>query len=184
MGQPSPGRSRSGYRPPATRPAAPRPDVMGATILITAGIAGLAQLFLPWRRTTASSVGSAGSVAPTVDDGSITGWQIYRMIRSVPGPGIDLSVIMYAVLGAAVGGGALILLGLALSMSINHRPLGLAALLISTLLILGSCWMLVRARSIFDVGVSGLFDHAQIGWYLFLACGVLGLIGSLKALTT
>ena len=135
----------------------------------------MAQLFLPWRTVTVGPVGAAPS--PAGDDGAITGWQIYRLIRAVPGPGADLSVVMYTVLGAAVGGGALILLGLAMMMPINHRPLGLAALLISILLILGSCWMLVRARSIFDVGLSGLFDQAQIGWYLFLACGVLGVIG-------
>jgi hypothetical protein len=161
--------------------AAPRADVMGAVLLIIAGIAGVAQLFLPWRTVT---VGPAGTGAAAGDDGGITGWQIYRLIRAVPGPGADLSVLMYTVLGAAVGGGALIMLGLAMVIPINHRPLGLAAMLISSLLILGSCWMLVRARSIFDVGLSGLFDQAQIGWYLFLACGVLGLIGALKPLTT
>ncbi len=154
---------------------------MGAVLLIIAGIAGVAQLFLPWRTVP---VGPAGTGAAAGDDGAITGWQIYRLIRAVPGPGADLSVVMYTVLGAAVGGGALILLGLAMVMPINHRPLGLAAMLISILLILGSCWMLIRARSIFDVGLSGLFDQAQIGWYLFLACGVLGLIGALKPLTT
>jgi len=161
--------------------AAPRADVMGAVLLIIAGIAGVAQLFLPWRTVT---VGPAGTGAAAGDDGGITGWQIYRLIRAVPGPGADLSVLMYTVLGAAVGGGAFIMLGLAMVIPINHRPLGLAAMLISSLLILGSCWMLVRARSIFDVGLSGLFDQAQIGWYLFLACGVLGLIGALKPLTT
>ena len=156
---------------------------MGAVLLIIGGVAGVAQLFLPWRTVTVGPVSSAGA-GTSADDGTITGWQIYRLIRAVSGPGADLSVVMYTVLGAAVGGGALILLGLAIMMPINHRPLGLAALLISILLILGSCWMLVRARSIFDVGLSGLFDQAQIGWYLFLACGVLGLIGAVKALTT
>ena len=184
MGQPIPGRSPSGYGPPFAPTAAPRADVLGAVLLIAGGVAGVAQLFLPWRTVTVGPVSSAGAGAPAGDDGPITGWQIYRLIRAVPGPGADLSVVMYTVLGAAVGGGALILLGLAIMMPINHRPLGLAAMLISSLLILGSCWMLVRARSIFDVGLSGLFDQAQIGWYLFLACGVLGLIGALKPLTT
>jgi hypothetical protein len=184
MGQPMPGRSRSGYGLPPSPQAAPRADVMGAVLLIIAGVAGVAQLLLPWRTVTVGPVNSAGTGAAAVDGGSITGWQIYRLIRAVPGPGADLSVVMYTVLGAAVGGGALILLGLAMMMPVNHRPLGLAALLISILLVLGSCWMLVRARSIFDMGLSGLFDHAQIGWYTFLACGVLGLIGALKALTT
>ena len=184
MGQPMPGRSRSGYGLPPSPQAAPRADVMGAVLLIIAGVAGVAQLLLPWRTVTVGPVGTAGTGAVAGGDGAISGWQIYRLIRAVPGPGADLSVVMYTVLGAAVGGGALILLGLAMLMPINHRPLGLAAMLISILLILGSCWMLVRARSIFDVGLNGLFDQAQIGWYLFLACGVVGLIGALKPLTT
>ncbi len=177
MGQPMPGRSPAGYWPAPVPQAAPRADVAGALLLIIGGVAGVAQLFLPWRTVTVTGT-------PAGDDGSITGWQIYRLIRAVPGPGADLTVVMYTVLGAAVGGGALILLGLAVTMPINHRPLGLAALLISVLLILGSCWMLVRAKSIFDVGLSGLFDQAQVGWYLFLASGVLGLIGALKASTS
>ena len=60
--------------------------------------------------------------------------------------------------------------------------LGVAALMISGLSVLGGCWMLVRARSVFQVGVSGLFGQAQIGWYVFLAAGLIGVIGSLKAL--
>jgi hypothetical protein len=45
-------------------------------------------------------------------------------------------------------------------------------------------WLLVKARSIFDVGLVGLFAQAQLGWYLFLAAGLLGVVGSWKALST
>ena len=87
-------------------------------------------------------------------------------------------------LGAGVGGGALMLLGVAMMFPVNHRPLGLAGLLISVLSILGAGWMLIRTRAIFDVGLFGLFAQAQVGWYLFLAAGLVGLVGSWKAIST
>jgi hypothetical protein len=49
---------------------------------------------------------------------------------------------------------------------------------------MGACWMLIRARAIFDVGLFGLFAQAQLGWYLFLAAGILGVVGSWKAIST
>ena len=59
-----------------------------------------------------------------------TGWQVYRLLRAAPDPDGDLRAAMYSVLGVAVGGGALIVLGLTMMLSINHRPLGLAGLLV------------------------------------------------------
>ena len=155
---------------------APRADPIAATILLVAGAVGIWQLLLPWR---ALAVDPGGSGPGTV---FTTGWQIYRLLRAVPDPDGDLRAAMYSVLGVAVGGGALIALGLTMMLPINHRPLGLAALLVSVLSILGACWMLVRARAIFDVGLFNLFAQAQLGWYLFLAAGFLGLIGSWRAL--
>ena len=135
-------------------------------------------MLLPWRTIAVDpSWIRSGAV-------STTGWQVYRLLRAVPDPDGDLRAAMYSVLGVAVGGGALIVLGLTMMLPINHRPLGFAALLVSVLSILGACWMLIRARAIFDVGLFNLFAQAQLGWYLFLAAGFLGLIGSWKALAT
>jgi hypothetical protein len=181
MAQPKGSIQRPGYgsRVPA-EPArnAPRADPLAAAILLIAGAIGLWQLLLPWR--------SAGIDIPNVGEGqaSATGWQVYRLLHAVPDPTVDIRVAMYAVLGVAVGGGALILLGLAMMLPINHRPLGLAALLISVLSILGGCWILVRSKTVFDVGIFGLFSQAQLGWYLFLAAGIVGVFGSWKALAT
>jgi len=157
---------------------APRADPIAATILLIAGAIGIWQLLLPWR---ALAVDPSGPGPATV---STTGWQVYRLLRAVPDPDGDLRAAMYSVLGVAVGGGALIVLGLTMMLSINDRPLGFAALLVSVLSILGACWMLIRARAIFDVGLFNLFAQAQVGWYLFLTTGFLGLIGSWKALAT
>jgi hypothetical protein len=182
MAQPNGAMQRPGGGP-APRPAAerrpPRADALAAVILLMAGAIGIWQLLLPWRTTTTAS--SGGSDPGNV---STTGWQVYRFLRAIPDPDGDLRVAMYSVLGVAVGGGALVVLGLTMLLPINHRPLGLAALLVSSLSVLGACWMLIRARTIFDIGLFGLFAQAQLGWYLFLVAGLLGLIGSWKALAT
>lgn len=157
---------------------APKADPLAAAILLLAGAVAIWQLLLPWRAVAVDPNG------PGTDSVSTTGWQVYRLLRAVPDPDGDLRAAMYSVLGVAVGGGALIVLGLTMMLSINHRPLGLAALLVSVLSILGACWMLIRARAIFDVGLFNLFAQAQLGWYLFLSAGFLGLIGSWKALAT
>ncbi len=157
---------------------APRADPIAAIILLLAGAVGIWQLLLPWRVIATDPNGSG------TDSVTTTGWQVYRLLRAVPDPDGDLRAAMYSVLGVAVGGGALLVLGLTMMLSINHRPLGFAALLVSVLSILGACWMLIRARAIFDVGLFNLFAQAQLGWYLFLAAGFLGLFGSWKALAT
>ncbi len=181
MAQPNDSMHRPGSGPAPRLEAdhrAPRADPIAATILLVAGAIGVWQLLLPWRTTT---VGAGGSDPANV---STTGWQVYRFLRAIPDPDGDLRAAMFSVLGVAVGGGALVVLGLTMMMPINHRPLGLAALLISSLSVLGACWMLIRARTIFDVGLFGLFAQAQLGWYLFLSAGLLGLVGSWKALAT
>lgn len=181
MSQPNGSMQRSAGALPGTawaRPA-PRADPVAAVLLLIAGAIGVWQLLLPWRITDADP-------APTDDAGvvSTTGWQVYRLLRAIPDPNGDLRAAMFAVLGVGVGGGALILLGITMMLPLNHRPLGVAALFISLLAMAGAGWMLIRARSIFDVGLFGLFSQAQAGWYLFLASGLIGLIGSWKALST
>ncbi len=158
----------------------PRADPVAAALLLIAGAVGVWQLLLPWRSVTvdpAATVSASGEV-------TTTGWQVYRLLRAIPDPTGDLRAATLAVLGVAVAGGGLIVLGLAMMLAINHRPLGLAALLLSLLSVASAGWLLVKARTIFDVGLVGLFAQAQAGWYLFLAAGLLGVIGSWKALST
>lgn len=159
---------------------APKADPVAAVLLLTAGAIGLWQLLLPWRSVTVDP-GVPTSAAGEV---STTGWQVYRLLRAIPDPAGDLRAATLAVLGVAVAGGGLIVLGLAMMIAINHRPLGLAALLLSLLSVTAAGWLLVKSRTIFDVGLVGLFAEAQVGWYLFLAAGLLGVIGSWKALST
>ena len=178
MAQPNGAMQRPGSGPaprPESHGRSPRADPLAAVILLVAGSIGIWQLLLPWRTT------AAGSDPSNV---STTGWQVYRFLRAIPDPDGDLRVAMFSVLGVAVGGGALIVLGVTMMLPINHRPLGLAALLISGLSVLGAGWMLIRARTIFDIGLFSLFAQAQLGWYLFLIAGLLGLLGAWKALAT
>lgn len=181
MGQPH--GSPSYPAPAGARPdRAPRPDPLAAALLLIAGAIGLWQLLLPWRTIpatggTEADSGSTGAV-------STTGWQLYRLLRAIPDPTTDIRVATFAVLGVAVAGGGLILLGLTMMMSINHRPLALAALLLSLLSIAAAGWLLIKVRVVFELGLVGFLGQAQLGWYLFLAAGLLGVIGSWKALST
>jgi len=174
MGTARPGPARIPL--PARR--APRPDPAAAALLLIAGAGGICQLILPWRTV---SVGSNSLIGGDV---AVSGWQVYRLLRSVPDPADDLQIATYSILGAAVGGGALVVLAATMVLAINHRPLGLAALLISALCAAGAGWMLIQARAIFDVGIFTFFAQAQLGWYLFVATGFVGLLGAWKALAT
>jgi len=168
----------NGLPAPPSPYRAPKADPVAAAILLIAGSIGIWQLLLPWRTTSLDVTGSG------TGDVSTTGWQVYRLLRAIPDPDGDIRAAMFSVLGVAVGGGALIVLGLTMMLPLNHRPLGCAALLVSVLSIMGACWMLIRARAIFDVGLFGLFAQAHLGWYLFLAAGILGVVGSWKAIST
>ncbi len=160
---------------PIGRPV--RADPVAAVLLLVAGTIGIWQLLVPWLRVATVS-------GPAASGGSPTGWRVYRMLRALSAPSPELSWATLAVLGCAVGGGALVVLGLAMMAPINHRPLGGAALLISLLSMAGALWVVVYARMVFEVGVFGLFGQAAVGWYLFLGSGLLGLAGSWKALST
>lgn len=159
--------------PPGARRAV-RPDPVAALLLLAAGVAGVWQLFLPWFSVTPPGPGPGGPAA--------TGWQVYRGLRLLPDPPPDLRWATLAVLGCAVAGGALVVLGLAVLAPINHRPLGVAAVLISLLAVTGALWVVVHARPVFDLGVFGLFGQATTGFYLFLGSGLVGLLGAGRAM--
>lgn len=168
---------------PARRPV--RPDPVAAILLLLAGAIGIWQLLLPWLTVTAAGAStSALAGAGAGPAGQLTGWRIYRALRAVSVPSSELGWATLAILGCAVGGGALIVLGIAMMAPLNHRPLGAAALLISLLSAAGALWVVVHTRMVFDVGVFSLFGRTTVGWYLFLGSGLLGVIGSWKALSS
>lgn len=159
-------------------PLAPRagsivhPDPLAALLLIIGGVAGLLELLLPWRPAVSS--------LPRY--GSLTGWDLFVIGRNQQLPAGE-SLALYAVLGVAVAGGACILLGLATMAPIDHQPLGAIALLLGVASIGGAVWWAFRSSAAAG-GWSTLLRHAQPGLYLFLASGVLIVVGAVKALAT
>jgi hypothetical protein len=150
--------------------AAPRPDPIAAILMLIGGAAGVVQLFVPW-------LGIGGGL-----DGTYTGWDLFRSGRD-QALSFAGTVSVWSVPVAAIAGGALVLLGLALFTPINHRPLGAAALVFSLVGIGCAIWWVVQTRSARG-GFAQIFEVAQVGWYLFLAAGLVGLIASIKALAT
>lgn len=155
----------------------PRADVLAALLTVLAGCAGFAQLLLSW----SSVVTGVGLQAAA---GGITGWERYQAARTGAALSTSDTVTAYSVVGAAFAGAALILLGLAMLTPIDHRPLGFVALLLSLTVVAGGAWWLLRGHHTFNQSVDDLFRQAGPGWYLFLAAGPIGVLGSAKALST
>lgn len=158
-------------------PRAPRGDVPAALITVLAGAAGVGQLFVSW-----SSIVTGVGLRDT--DGRITGWERYQSARAGAALSTGDTITAYSVLGTALAGAALVLLGLALLAPIDHRPLAVVALVVSLGALTAAVWWLVRGHETFNQSVPDLFAHAAAGWYLFLIVGPLGTVGSAKALST
>ena len=79
----------------------------------------------------------------------------------------------------AIIGGSLVLLGLAALIPMDHRPIGAVAMLLSIVAALLAIWWVLATRTPRG-GLGPLLEATRIGWYLFAATGVLGLIGSAK----
>lgn len=158
-------------------PRPPHSDVMAAFVTVLAGAAGVIQLFVSW-----SSIVTGVGLRDT--DGRITGWERYQSARAGSALSTGDTITAFSVLGTALAGAALVLLGLALLAPIDHRPLAVAGLVVSLGALTADIWWLVRGHDTFNLSVPELFTHASAGWYLFLIAGPLGIIGSLKALST
>ena len=165
-----PVRSDVGGRPP-------RADLLAAFITVVAGAAGVGQLLLSWS-SMVSGVGLQDA------NGGVTGWERYLAARTAAALSTGDTITAISVVGAAFAGAALLLLGLAMLLPVDHRPLGLVALLLSVAALGGTLWWLIRGHRTFNQSVAELFTHAGPGWYLFIASGLIGLLGSIKALAT
>ena len=172
--------ARPGISWPVTSDQGPRPpraDVLAAALTVLAGAAGVLQLLLSW-----SSVVSGVGLRDT--DGRITGWERYQSARAGAALSTGDTITAYSVLGTALAGAALVLLGLAMLAPIDHRPLAVVGLVVSLGALCADVWWLARGHNTFNQSVTDLFTHASAGWYLFLIAGPLGTVGSLKALST
>jgi hypothetical protein len=153
-----------------TGTASVRADVAAFVLLVVGGAAGIAQLLVPWM--------SGSTEAP----GRSTGWQLFQIIkRLVPDQGFSFTFAGYAILAVAVVGVAMVLLGVAMLFPIDHRPPGIVGLLASLIAVICAGWWVFWGPT---GGISFAFQHAWIGWYLFIAAGVVGLVGAIKSLVT
>jgi hypothetical protein len=155
----------------------PRPDILAALITLIAGAAGLGQLLVSWS-STVTGVGLRDA------NGGITGWEMYLASRTGAALSTADNITAYSIVGVALAGGALILLALAMLLPIDHRPLGLVALLLSVAALAATGWWLVRGHHTFNQSIADLFTHSGPGWYLFIATGPIGTLGAAKALST
>jgi len=157
--------------PVRTRPTVAADPVAGL-LLIVSGVAGILELLLPWR----------AAVRTLPSYGSLTGWDFFVLGRGQALAAGD-TLALYTVLGVAVAGGACVLLGLAMFAPIDHHPLGAIALLASVASFGGALWWVLRNR-LSAGGIGAVLAQGQIGFYLFLSAGLMGLIGAIKALAT
>ncbi|MGI8590667.1 MAG: hypothetical protein ACR2M5_06710 [Nakamurella sp.] len=158
---------------PGRRPA--RPDLLAGLLTVVGGGAALLQLFLSW-----------SSMVPGVGlrdaNGGVTGWERYLAARAGAALSISDTVTAYSVLGTALAGGALVLLGLAMFLPIDHHPLGLVAVVLSVGVLASAGWWLTRGHQSFNQSVAELFSQAGPGWYLFLIAGPIAIVGAVKGL--
>jgi hypothetical protein len=143
----------------STRPVAyRRPDILAGLLLILAGVAAAISLVLHWVK------GSKATGLDLVREG-------FRSLSHLVSTGFWQPLVI------VLGGGVLFLIGvLALLPARSHRFLGLLALLVTLAVLAGLLVPLADSHWSFN-----LFD---VGFWFACAAGVLGLLGSLKALVT
>ena len=151
----------AGYTAPdySARPVALRgPESLGGLLLILAGIAAAISLILDW-----------------IDGDDVSGWGLVREGFDDLGGIFDTG--LWQPLAIVLGGGVLFVLGILMWLPMrSHRTLGFLGLLVSGAVIAGLLVPLVDAG--WDLGSFGP------GFWCGIAVGVLGLLGSLKALLT
>ena len=145
--------------PYSEKPVAFRhPESLGGLLLILAGIAAGISLLLDW-----------------LDGEDISGYSLVREgfddLGEIFGNG------MWQPLAIVLGGGVLLLLGIAMWLPLRtHRFLGALGLLVSAVVV--AAVLVPLADADWDLG------FFAIGFWFGIAVAVLGLLGSLKALLT
>lgn len=157
--------------PQPRRPDGPRADPGAFLLLVLAGVCGIAQYLV-----AGYPVGRSDPIGGTV----VTG----RQLLSELGPHVNAtaSITRIALLVIVVGGGALVLLGLASLLPMTHGPIGMAALLVALAIGGSAVWLVMQAGRVLGSPASALFAGGQVGWYLTAAAALIGLVGAFKAL--
>jgi len=143
----------------SAKPVALRgPESLGGLLLILAGIAAGIALLLDW-----------------LDGEEVSGWGLVR--EGFEDLGSSFGTGLWQPLAIVLGGGVLFVLGILMWLPMrSHRTLGFLALLVTGAVIAGLLVPLADAD--WDLGFFGP------GFWCGIAVGVLGLLGSIKALLT
>lgn len=157
--------------PQPRRPEGPRADPAAFLMLVIAGACGVAQYLV-----AGYPIGRSDPVGGAV----VTGRQLLADL----GPHVNAttSVTRIALLVTVVGGGALILLGLASLLPMTHGPLGMVALLVALAIGGSAVWLVAQSNRVLGSPASALMTGGQIGWYLTAAAALIGIVGAFKAL--
>ena len=143
-----------------------RAEILSAVFLFVAGACGIVQLFVPW--------------VSSPDVGSPTGWQSFQALKQIlPAVGFSYTFAAYAIFAVVVVGVAFLAIGAAMLFPIDHRPPGIVAAFGALVAVACAVWWAFWGP---NGGVSSAFSHGSVGWYLFLATGVLGAVGSIRAI--
>lgn len=153
------------------RPDGPRADPFAFLLLVLAGACGLAQYLV-----AGYPVGRSDPVGGTVVSG--------RQLLSELGPHVNTtaSITRIALLVVVVGGGAMVLLGIAALFPMTHGPLGMVALLVALATGGAAVWLVVQAGRVLGSPAASLLTSGEVGWYLTAAAALVGLVGAFKAL--
>jgi len=152
----------------------PRADPVAAVLLLIAGFFGLIQYAV-----SGFPIGQSQPVGGSVLSGKqlLATLSVYTRDATAAA-----SVTRIAILVAAVGGAALVALGLCCLLPVNHRPFGTVALIISLAAVAATVWMLAQAEQVLGSPMSALLSLDNPGWYLMAATSVVGLFGAIRAL--
>jgi N-acetylglucosamine transport system permease protein len=134
-------------------PAEPMGSVTSPILVLLGGLAGLAQLVLPWSSTAS---------------GSVSGWGRYY---DTAHQGFGAIVAAYAILIGAIAGLVMLVAAIRLFMPhAAHRGALDWASVAAVVAIVCAAWTLA-------VGSGPQAAHATFGWYLFLLAGIFGILG-------
>jgi len=162
------------YAPARSHSGGPRADPIAAILLLIAGFCGLIQYAV-----AGFPIGHSQPVGGSVLSGKqlLATLSVYTRDATA-----TANVTRIAILVTAVGGGALVVLGLCCLLPVNHRPFGTVALIISLASIAAVVWMLAQAEQVLGSPMSSLLSLDNPGWYLMAATAVVGLFGAVRAL--
>ncbi|AZI57688.1 hypothetical protein EH165_05500 [Nakamurella antarctica] len=150
----------------------PRPHGLAAVLLIIGGACGVTQWFIKGY--------PVGQLQP-VGGSSYSGSALLANLQEYSGE-TAFAITRVALLIVTIGGGGIVILALAMLLPVNHRPLGVAGLVLAAGAAVSAVWTISKASEVLGSAASSLLSSSDPGWYLMVATAVFGGLGSVAAL--